>query len=220
MDTIFMELVNRIEEYRTYVLSGLLVVGLGAAALYYNRITNSQNEQLAYEAVALLLADVDSAYENPDLWSEVETGGRTALIQFKKSSAQPYLKIIVSEALWQQNNTEEALAMLEQGCQQLPTDSSFFGALFRTKAAALQMASADEAVRQKGVAQLEALSTDKKNIHRTYAQFLLANHFEQEGREAQAQQLYKQLAETIKGKPELEVSPFALMARHRLNQGV
>lgn len=220
MDTIFMELVNRIEEYRTYVFSCLLVISLGAAALYYNRVSSYQNEQAAYEAVAHLLTEIDGAYNNPDLWSEVEAGCRTALVQFKKSSAQPYLKVIISEALLQQNNITEALTMLEQATAHLPADASFFGGLFRTKAAAIQLSSSDEQIQQKAISTLEALSTDKKNIHRAYAQFVLAQYFEQVGRAQQAQQLYKQLAASTEGKPELEVSSFALIARHRLNQGI
>ncbi|MGB8467475.1 MAG: hypothetical protein WCE21_00570 [Candidatus Babeliales bacterium] len=208
-----------LEKNRTYLLSaiGFLLLCAWGAHHYYS--SSQRKEQAAYEAVAQLLSELDGAYQNPELWVEIENGAKTALMQFTNKPTRPYLQIIMAEALKEQNKIDDSYKLLDQAVAQLSL-KSVFGGLFAAKAAALRLSSDQQAVREQGIALLEQLSRDSKNEHAAYATFLLAQYYDHAHENDKATPLYEQLAQSAKNKSEFELSPFAFIAQQRLAQGV
>lgn len=211
---IFQQLISIYNRYRTLVTvvtTGILIcIGLGIY-LYFSW---SQKKQAAYQALSETLIEHDRAYTSPDLWSDVEFGGRTGYRQFTGSVVAPYFIFLQAEALIQIGKLAEALEAMKQGIEKLPKKSPLYD-YFALKVARLKMSMADQSMQNEGLQEIETIARDEQVLARDKALYILAEYYEQQGDVQKSIDTWQRLADIEqKGM----VSPWILSAREKVTK--
>lgn len=195
----------------------IITIGIAGAAIgggVYYFYSSTHYEQAAQEALSDLLADVERAYQNPDLWAELEVGVKTALRQFKRSSAVPYFSMIQAEVLLNQKNVTGAIAMVDDVVHALSSSSPFFY-LFSIKSAVLRLATDDPALHEQAITLLDSFINDDKNPQQDFATYTLAHYYQTTNQENKAHALWQKLAAISN-----DLSPVTPIAQYYLKQGI
>lgn len=214
--TVFMQGMDFFQKNKTFLIAGIGILGAIGVGVFYYYADMIKKEEAAYEVLSHLVHDVEGAYQTPAHWQEVEKGVEIALNQFGSTKVKPYLLALKAQVLIEKGETQEGITLLKEAIVYMSHALSI-DKLFLTKIALLNISTGDQVAMQEGLAALESLAYDAKNIHAPYAQYLLAYHYEKHGSLDKAKEIYTKLVALIKeGDEQGFTTPYALMARDRL----
>lgn len=203
-----------INEYKTYIVGGLSVIALAVGISVYWYYSNLIYERSAQQALSEILTDYNRAHGMPELWQEIEVGARTGYRQYARSYVAPYFLSLQAEALLQQNNNKESLAVMQVMFEQMSEKSPLYDE-YKIKQARIKMASSEADVAQDGLRILTALAHNKKNTQQLEALYYLGSYYESQGLTEKARDIWQQLVEFKKETQEV-VSPWIIRAQQKL----
>ncbi|MEX0940597.1 MAG: hypothetical protein WDZ41_04520 [Candidatus Babeliales bacterium] len=208
-------LYKKFDEYRTYVLTALVIIGGLIGAGIYLYFSNIKYEESAQQALSEMLIEYNRAYESPELWSDVEIGARTGYRQYGRSSLAPYFLVLQADASLYQHKDNEALVLMNTAIQKMPGQSPLYY-LYNIKFARMQLA--HEKTKDEGLSLLESLAKNIKNPQQDQAKYYLAKYYDEHEQLQKAQELWQEL---VKSKSEQKdvISPWILLAERQINQG-
>jgi tetratricopeptide (TPR) repeat protein len=163
----------RLEYLVLFLTLGVLAVGGG---VYY--FSRSSGQATAYTIFAECIDQFEKASEEnkPELWQVLEKMCAIGFEQSKSSPVAPYLLGIKSHAQYQQNKLDQAISSLDTMLSALPNRSPLYH-LYATKRALLKLESQDIQVQDKGINELQALSSDSTNLNRDQAQYYTGAYY-------------------------------------------
>lgn len=188
-----------------------LVLAMALGLTVYWLYSSKLYEQRSQQALSDLLVDFNKAYASPELWNDVEVGSRTAAKQFSQSKLLPYFLVLQSEALLQQEKTEQALEFFEQALRAISSKMPYYF-LYKIKYARIKLNQGSEVLRKQGLQELQALASDAKNIFQDQALYYLAHYYQSENDTQKAQETYETLQKLYKESDRM-ASPWALLAQ-------
>lgn len=206
------------EEYRSLIVTvGFIVAGaaLLVGGFTYHRFNVEQREQRAHAAFAECMQEYDRAFQGQDdAWLNVETLCHVAYEQHTNSVLAPFFLAYQAEALIQQKKNDEALAVMDQALAAMPSSLSVT-AFYAIKRALMRLDSEDQAVKDAGLQELQALADDASNNAQDVALYYLgAYQWEQDNIDG-ARDTWEKLQVFAQGSRD-EQSPWAVMAQDRL----
>jgi hypothetical protein len=200
--------------YKNYIVASIIFSGSVVAIGIYLYFSGIAYEQSAQQALADILSDFNRAGTSEELWNDVEIGSKTAYKQFERSSIAPYFLVLQAEALLQEKQDQQALAVMGAAISKLPEASPFYY-IYKIKYASMQLQQQDEVVKQQGLEQLKALAENKKNTQQDQALYYLASYYNTHEQQAQAQDIFKQLL-ALKADYKEVMSPWILLAQEQI----
>lgn len=203
-------------KYKNHFMAVVVAVGLMIGAAVYFRMSRLKLEASAQQALSESLDDFNKAFDNPELWYDVEISAKTGYKQFSSSSLAPYFLVLQAEALMQQGKIQDSLAIMDSMLKSLVTNSPLYY-LFKIKYARMKLDSNDANQEASGLQDLIALSNDKKNNQQDEARYYLGLHYMNHDDLEKAHMVWQEL---VKAEQDSEtISPWALMAEQALQQG-
>lgn len=208
---------SSVNAYKRSISYGLIGLGIiaGASAGYVGYRWHVVNrERDAQKAFAESLQLYRTAFEKPELWSEVALAFEQGRMQHASSLLAPYFRAYQADALSYQNKTEEALTAVQDAVASLSTSSPLYY-LYATKQALMKMDSAQKELAQAGLQELEALSQNSSNKQRDMALYYLGAYHQAHNNAAQARQVWQDLVTGFASQAEAS-SPWAALAQEQL----
>lgn len=204
-------LYRRYQKFITIVVTGILICTGLCVYLYFSW---AHKKQAAYQALAETLAEYDRAYTSPDLWSDVEFGGKTGYRQFSGSIVAPYFIFLQAESLIQTGKLSEAFDVMKQGMENLSNKSPLYS-YFALKMARLKMSMDSQDLQQEGLRELQAIAQDTISLARDKALYMLAEYYEDQGNVQESIDAWQRLADI---EQQGLVSPWILSAREKVTK--
>ncbi|BDC34638.1 hypothetical protein Noda2021_05960 [Candidatus Dependentiae bacterium Noda2021] len=137
----------------------------------------------------------------------------------KSTGLAPYFLGIRADALVEQGNYQEALALLESMTNSLPTSSALYYP-YKTKYALIKLDHVDDQEKTAALNELQSLAYDASNSNADYALYYLGEYFWQNNETEQAVKTWRDLESTFKSDTKNGQSPWALLAQYKLQQTV
>jgi hypothetical protein len=155
-----------------------LVAILVVAGSYtgYRLYTNHRIQAAQYDFGTLL--DLYNAKQDApkDEFVRIAAQAGNGYSKHKNTVIAPLFIALQSDALVKADEPEQALQVMEEYSSHVNTHTPF-AQLFKTKQALLSLDSQDPLVESKGLATLQELAQDSKNIHRDYALYNLFTYY-------------------------------------------
>lgn len=199
-----------VEKYtKELLIAGLVVAGIGYGAYYYHQ-SRTAKVQAGSSSLLETFEELERAYSTTGDWKEVEIAAKTGFQAHKGSLLASYFLVVQAQALAQQGNASEAVALLDTAIAQLSADFSL-RYLFQTTQAQIKLDSQEQALKEHAVEQLTTLSQDSNNIFRDKALYYLMEHYKAQGNAEKADALAVQLQKFVSS--DKEPSPWAQAAK-------
>jgi hypothetical protein len=235
-----------VSEYAySVVIAGVLVIAaVGLSGWYGYQWYLKWRVYPAYEALAQCAQEFEHASSQngtQEDWQLLQSLCQSGYKKYASHRAAPYFLLLESEALIKQGNTHEGFALLEKALQQLTVQSPVYY-FYKTKQALMEFdnpregellagSDGDTATQEniekvynperRALDQLRILAEDMYNPYRDYALFYRGYYYWAHDDIAQARTAWEPLLAMIPAtseKPEQKTSPWALLAREKLNQ--
>lgn len=208
------ELIDITQKHRTKILSGIIVGALAIGGFVYWQYMRLNLEKRAAQALSELLSEYNHAYENNELWQDIEVGARTGFRQYSGSSMAPYFLGLQVDSLIQQDKFDEALLLMGTMMKKLSTSSPLYYS-YLIKFARMKLESSDVVNQDEGLKELTKLANDVTNPEQAQAQYYLGLYYNNNNQEEKAQEIWKMLHAMQEGKKE-ERSPWTVLAEQHL----
>lgn len=193
--------------YAGVSVSALLVLGWTAFHSYKvyqgKRVQRILSESLQEFQIAMNVAQPQ--------WGEVQLMNELGAQQASGSSLQPFFLVMRAQALAQQHKFDEAIPLMQQAIDGLPSYSPYKIYFVLTKS--LMQLDASQEEKDKGLASLQALSEDVANPYRDAALYHIGDYYFALNETAKARDVWVQLVEQsaiFKG------SPWVILAQQKL----
>ncbi len=210
------EATNIVNTYRTQIFTGIAIVAIAISGLIYWQFSRVQQEQNALQALSEILVEYNRAYENNELWQDVEVGARTGYRQYARSTLAPFFLGLQAEALMQQDKLNDAIITMDTMIKQLSTRSPFYDS-YRIKSARMKLSSEDKVKQEEGLQELVKLAENQKKSQQQQAQYYLGLYYQDHDQIEKAHGLWKSLG-SKEEKPDMR-SVWAMMAEQQIKQG-
>lgn len=212
----FKDIVNG--AYNKHILIGAVVaIALGAALFGYG-VYNRRYEEASFQLFAQNLEE----YERMDQSAKKEDWASIALLfkmghtQYKSSVLAPLFLAYQAQALLKQNNTQEAITVMDQAVYGMKKSSPVYG-LYKAKLALMKVDSTDSNIHDAGIVLLTELAQDSSNKSSDIAAYYLGLHYWDAKDVAKAKETWEKLVGSMKDNVK-GVSPWAQQAQAKLAQ--
>ncbi|MGE0206488.1 MAG: hypothetical protein AB7R69_01425 [Candidatus Babeliales bacterium] len=189
----FLDFQDFIVTYKNYIMGvlGFAAIGFGGFIYWYQgQAIRNQN---ALQALSEVLSEHKHAYENADLWQDVEVGAKTGYRQYSSASIAPFFLGLQADALLEQDKKEEAYAVMKTMLEKLSSHSPLYP-LYSIKYARMLLADDNEAVQKDGLALLQKYA-DQEGANQDQARYYLGLYYFGKGQKKEAESLWQPLIE-------------------------
>ena len=191
---------------------GLVVVSFGSFRGYRWYINN--REAAAQKTLSEAMQLYNNAWDTPSTWPDVSSALSVGYDQNSSSYLAPFFQFFQAQALVQQGNQREAIALMDKVLKRLPDSSSFFS-FYQTKHALMKLDVDDQAIRASGLKQLEQQANNKNSGARAVALFHLGYYYWHTHDSEKARNAWKKLIALQQGQPP---SPFMTLVQEKMRQ--
>lgn len=192
------------------IFVGVLAVG-GALFFGYRSYTVSK-ERAAQLDLGEGLREYSNAQMREGLWPDVEELFKAGHDRNKGSRLAPYFTFFQANALIEQNKKEEALLLMDQALNNLPSSSSLYS-MYATKRALINI----DLGKEVGVEQLKQLAYDEKNLQRDLPLYYLGLYYWSKD-DLDAAQSQWELLVSLKNDDQKATSEWIAIAEKKLKQ--
>lgn len=184
-------------------MGALLAVALAGGYAWKQR---QEKYNAAYVALTQAYDELLQAYENSDLWEDVELAGKAGAESFGSTSLAPYFEAVEAEALVQRGQLDEAIAKIDSTIRRLSSSNSLYFP-FKIKFAQMKMSHENPAIVQEGLEILQRLAEDSKNPQQDEALFYVGYYYWLNNDRASALK-YWQMLRNLFGDSQTATSPW------------
>jgi len=206
-------LINR---HAKEIMIAMAVLGLGVAGTFGYWFYRQQQEEAAQLAFVTCIEEFNGAQQNPAQWPTVSLAAMTGYRQHSGSSLAPYFMALEAQSLIGQGKLNEAITTLDRVIGAIAKNSPLYF-IYSIQAARMKLDSNDDALKNSGLRDLDALAQNTKNKNRDEALYYLAQYYRSQKSFDRAQELLNQL---IVAFPEggLASSPWTILAQETLKE--
>ncbi|HEV2916808.1 MAG TPA: hypothetical protein VGW78_03610 [Candidatus Babeliales bacterium] len=201
--------------YGKQVLIALLIIVLLLKGFFgYRWYQRYQNRSAQYDFGVLLdHYTQEQSNQKPDFMA-IAGKAEKGYQKHRRSAVAPFFIALQTDALLKDNQKEEALQVMDAHAPQI-SEHTPIASLFHIKHALLLLDSADEANRQKGLDQLQALARDTNNVFRDNALYQLFTYYWVNGKVQEAKLSGQELVDAY-GQDMRASSPWVALVAEQL----
>lgn len=205
-----------VNTYRTQLVTGIILITLALGGFIYWQYSRIQYEQNALQALSEILVEYNKAYENSELWQDIEVGARTGYRQYARSTLGPFFLGLQVESLLQQDKLDDAITLMGTMMKKVSPHLPFYY-LNAIKLARMKLSSENEEQQAEGLNELKNLAENQKNTQKEQARYYLGLYYHSHDQTDKAKEQWQSLRtlEDQTGKR----SVWALMAEQQIKQG-
>lgn len=187
-----------------YISMGALLAVLVAGGFVWKQRQEKYNA--AYVALTQAYDELLQAYENSELWEDVELAGKSGAESFSSTELAPYFEAVEAEALIQRGQLDEAIAKINSTIHRLSSSNSLYYP-FKIKYAQMKMSHENPETVQEGLKLLQQLAEDSKNPQQDEALFYVGYYYWLNNDRAMALK-YWQMLRNLFGDAQTAASPW------------
>ncbi|TET06952.1 tetratricopeptide repeat protein [Candidatus Dependentiae bacterium] len=196
----------------------LMLILLGATGFWCYRWWQRQQEAITQKALSECLYAYQAAFQDKDeSWANVTMLFNVGYEQHSSSSLAPYFLIFYADALFKQGKRNEALEKFDEAIKIVPSDSPLLF-LYKTKRALIQMDDEEHTGRDEGLQELKLLAENEENKNRDMALYYLGLYYWAQDNVKEAQAIWQKLVNDFFTHEKIGSSPWAVLARTKLEQ--
>lgn len=174
-------------------------------------------QEVAQKALAEAIAEYKTMAQGEQKdWDRMQMLFKVGAEQQSGSSLAPYFLAYQADSLLHGGKKEEALAVMNSVVDALSAKSPLYS-LFKTKRAMMRLDAQDEAIREKGVAELIELGRNDQNIYKDMALYQLGNYYWSMQKKSDAIQVWQDLIDQYQYDL-VSPSPWAQLAQQKMNK--
>lgn len=204
--------------YNKHILMGVAVAIVLGVALFGYGMYNRRYEQASFQLFAQNLEEYERMDQSAkkDDWASIALLFKMGYTQYKSSVLAPLFLAYQAQALLKQNNSQEAIVVMDQAVSGMKKSSPVYG-LYKAKLALMKVDSADANIHNEGIALLAELAQDSYNKSSDIAAYYLGLHYWDTKDVAKAKETWEKLVNSMKDSTK-GVSPWAQQAQAKLAQ--
>ena len=171
------------------LLACALIAGGGWYGYHYFA---TQKEEQAHTILVDCFHEYEQALHGKSKWEDVANMCQAGYEKYSSTKAGSYIYSVLVDALIAQQQLPEALEKITFMINRISAQSPVYN-LYRTKEALIKLDMADQSVQQAGLAQLEQLAQDKKNLYADQASYYVGLYYRQQGQLDKAREIWNAL---------------------------